>query len=155
MTPSVDEFWSAFLDGVPDESAPDGYDNVFSFGDSPELADELGALVVAGEKTATAEARWTFEAEGERAPAPGDYSVVLDGSGDPLCVVETVEVRVVPFDEVDEAFARDEGEGYESVEEWREDHWQYFSRTLSAHDRSPTERMPVVCERFRVVYDGH
>lgn len=154
-TPSLDEFWQSYLDSLPDadrRDAPDRPDDVFGFGDSPGMADELGRLVAAGEKTATASALWTIQYGDESMPAVGDRSVVLDGSGDPLCVIETVGVDVVPFEEVDEAFARAEGEGFESVTDWREAHWDYYQRTLRALDMEPTEGMPVVCERFRVVY---
>lgn len=160
----VDEFWQSFLDTLssaarrdrpdsPDRpDRPDRPDDVFGFGDSPGMADELGHLVAAGEKTATASALWPIEHGVESMPTVGDLSVVLDGSGDPLCVIETVTVDVVPFDEVDEEFARAEGEGFVSVADWREAHWNYYSRTLRHLDLEPTQEMPVVCERFRVVY---
>lgn len=154
-SPSVDEFWQTFLDSLPDadrRDAPDRPDDVFGFGDSPGMADELGRLVVAGEKTATASALWNIEHGDDSMPAVGDLSVVLDGSGTTRCVIETVAVDVVPFDEVDEAFARAEGEGFESVADWREAHWNYYTRTLADLDVEPTQEMPVVCERVRVVH---
>jgi uncharacterized protein YhfF len=123
------------------------------FGDSPEMADELGALIVKGTKTATCSALWEWEAEGQTPPTAGVCTVVLDGSGAPLCVIETTEVSVVPFDEVDAAFARDEGEGDRSLEYWREAHWRFFSRALPKFvGREPSPDMPLVCERFRLLY---
>lgn len=70
----------------------------------------------------------------------------------PLCVIETIEVETEPFGEVGEEFAFDEGEDDRSLTRWREEHWRYFSRTLLRIDREPDGRMPVVCERFEVVY---
>jgi hypothetical protein len=51
------------------------------------------------------------EVGGDPMPAEGGYGVVLDGAGQPRCVIRSTEMRVVPFREVDAAFAHDEGEG--------------------------------------------
>jgi uncharacterized protein YhfF len=53
------------------------------------MADELGALISAGTKTATCSALWEYEAEGESLPETGLKTIVLDGNGDPMCIVET------------------------------------------------------------------
>jgi uncharacterized protein YhfF len=116
----------------------------FAFGDTPELADELLALVLAGRKTAACGALRQFDTE--PMPVVGRHDVVLDGRGRPAAVIETLEVVQCRFDEVDAAFARDEGEGDGSLESWRRDHETYFRRTGGF---SPD--MPVVCERFRLV----
>jgi uncharacterized protein YhfF len=116
------------------------------------MADELGALISAGTKTATCSALWEYEAEGEPLPRVGTKTIVLDGKGDPFCIIETIEVEVRPFDDVDERFAYEEGEGDRSLRYWRDAHWRFFSRTLPKIGKEPTLNMPLVCERFRVVY---
>jgi hypothetical protein len=58
----------------------------FSFGDSPALADELAALVLAGTKTATC------SAVSDGASTEVGKRMVLSGSGKPLAVIETVEL---------------------------------------------------------------
>ena len=122
--------------------------DVFAFGDSPEMADELVALVLSGRKRATAGLLEPYEAEGEALPAAGEFSVVLDGRGVPVALIRTREVTVREFREVDEEFAREEGEGDLSLRYWREGHRQFFSR----HYPNFTEDSPVVCERFELVY---
>jgi uncharacterized protein YhfF len=113
----------------------------FSFGDSPELADELAELVLAGKKRATC---WAA-GEGPKTHV-GKQWVVLDGSGVPIAVIETIELTQRRFDEVDAAFAFDEGEGDRTLASWRRAHRNYFSRQGAfAPD------MPVYCERFRLV----
>lgn len=152
MTDEVRAFWDAYIHSTPPPH-PDTPDDVFSFGDSPEMADELGELVVRGFKTASASSRWAEDLGIEPRAQPGMVSVVLDGAGRPLCVIEMVEVFERSFLEVDEQFAYDEGEGDRSLAYWREAHREYFSRTLPAEvGREFDETMPVVCERFRVVY---
>jgi uncharacterized protein YhfF len=113
----------------------------FSFGDSPHLADELLALVLSGRKTATC---WSVQ-EGKQT-AVGKRMVVCDGSGRPRAVVETVSLEQRAFQEVDEAFARKEGEGDVTLEWWREVHMSYFKRN-GGFDPS----MLLWCEEFKVV----
>ena len=105
-----------------------------------------------GAKTATCSALWEYEAEGSTLPEAGLKTIVLDGNNHPLCIVETAEVVVRPYDEVDAEFAYEEGEGDRSLEYWRDAHWRYFSRTLPAIGKEPTLDMPLVCERFRVTH---
>jgi len=116
----------------------------FAFGDSPELADELLALVLAGRKTATCAALASFGEDGEPMPVIGRRDVVLDGQGRPAAVLETIELTVRRFDEVDAAFAEDEGEG--PLDDWRKGHEAYFRRNGGF---SPD--MKLLCERFRLV----
>lgn len=124
----------------------------FCFGDSELMANELADLVLRGIKRATASALWTFAAEGKRPPRPGDLSIVTDWAGQPLCVIETEVVEIVPFRDVTEEFAAREGEGDGSLAFWRRAHRDFFTRRCAANGRDFDEEMLVVCERFRVVY---
>ena len=124
----------------------------FHFCDNEADANELAELVLQGTKRATASLRWVYEAENEPLPKVGDLSVVTNWDGDPLCVIETTQVDVVPYDRVSEEFAAVEGGGDGSLRYWREAHWPFFSRECASLGREPTQEMPVICERFRVVY---
>ncbi|PRZ05239.1 uncharacterized protein YhfF [Isoptericola sp. CG 20/1183] len=124
----------------------------WAFGDNPELADELLALVLAGTKTATASLVVEYDESAEQMPRRGDLSILLDGAGDPRALIRTTEVETVPFDEVSAEHAWAEGEDDRTLESWREQHERYWRRTLAgtAHEFDPS--MPVVCERFTVLY---
>jgi uncharacterized protein YhfF len=113
----------------------------FAFGDGPALADELLDLVVRGVKTATC----STEDEPDTS-TPGERWIVRDGRGTPRCVIETLEVSYRRFNEVDAAFAHDEGEGDRSLAYWREAHRSYFGRLGKF-----SEDMMLMCERFRLV----
>jgi uncharacterized protein YhfF len=154
LEPHVQVYLQRYLDmlpaDAPQRTAPA---EASPFGDSPELADELGQLIVAGVKTATCSALWAYEAEGSAIPVVGLLTVVLAGNKEPLCIIETTEVEVRPFNQVDAQFAYEEGEDDRTLEAWRKAHWRYFTRTLAAdYNLQPAEEMPLVCERFRVVY---
>jgi len=127
---------------------PSRYANAvtFSFGDSPEMADELLAFVLAGIKTATCGALRDFGPGKEALPVVGRRDVVLDGQGRPAAVVETLELTYRRFNEVDEQFAHDEGEGFLTLADWRASHMDYFERHGGWSDD-----MELVCERFRLI----
>lgn len=123
----------------------------WAFGATPEQSDELLALVLSGTKTATAGALWDYEAEGEELPTPGDLGIVTDGRGVPHALVVTTQVDTVPFDEVSEEHAYLEGEGDRSLASWREAHERFFTDN-AVHDRGFSRDMPVVLQRFDVLY---
>ena len=157
---TVATFWElarvhAKLNVSPAYFGPTPLDSVpppaWSFGANEAQADELLDLVLAGTKTATASAVWDYEADDEPLPEAGALSIVLDGSGRPRALIETTAVEIVPFDEVDEEHARLEGEGDRSLAHWREVHERFFTDE-AAHQHSFSGEMPVVCERFRVLY---
>ncbi|MBD3886856.1 ASCH domain-containing protein [Phormidium tenue FACHB-886] len=159
----IEQYWQAYLNTLPIDSAIrfEQYE-AQQWGDNSALADELGQLIVSGTKTATCSAVWEWEAEKTSPPELGAKTIVLDGNDEPLCIIETTEITIRPYGEVDAQFACDEGEGDpaglraavpdQSLEYWREAHWQYFSRVLPKIGREPTFDMLLVCERFKVVY---
>ncbi len=148
----VAAIWSAFLRSRPDLPSDLTYYEAFSFGSQSELATELAHLVLAGIKTATSEAMQVYEDSGQRPPRVGDFSIVLDGSGAPVFVTETLEMRIIPFDEVDAAFAYDYGEGDRTLEWWRDAMWEYYEQQALASGHSASKDLPLMCERLRVVF---
>jgi uncharacterized protein YhfF len=118
----------------------------FCFGDSPQLADELAALVRCGLKRATATTVVEFEHEGVPLPTIGQHSVVYDGIGQPVCVIRTDDLSVGSLDEVlDPAFAWDDGEGDRSYEDWLAQHAVYWRRVLPNVRRRVQPRTWVWC----------
>ena len=113
----------------------------FAFGDNPGLADELLDLVMKGVKTATCSTE-----DEPNTSTPGERWIVLDGRGEPACVIESTEVSYRRYNEVDAAFAHDEGEGDRSLDYWRDAHRRYFERQGKF-----SEDMMLMCERFRLV----
>ncbi|MCM2271264.1 MAG: ASCH domain-containing protein [candidate division Zixibacteria bacterium] len=152
MTP--DQFWHDYLATLPADHPAHTLPvpEASGFGDSPGLADELGELIHLGTKTATCASLWEHEHDGSALPTVGLYEIVLDGRDQPLAITVLTEVTIRPYDEVDAAFAYDEGEGDRSLENWREGHWRFFSRIHAAIGLEVSRTMPLVCQRFKVVY---
>jgi uncharacterized protein YhfF len=109
-----------------------------------ELRRQLVEAVLRGEKTATAGLLEEYEADGEPVGAAGDRYLLQGYDDEPVAVIEVTEARVVPAAEIDEQFARAEGEGFESVEEWRGAHERFFERVIGPETQ-------IVATRFRVV----
>jgi uncharacterized protein YhfF len=145
------DFWRTACRGVPDLPAAADY-QVWHFGDSGRLARELAELVLHGRKRATAGLLWEAEADPSMMPILGGYSLVTDHAGAPLLVIQTTQVDIRPYEAVDADFAAAEGEGDCSLDYWRAAHWDYFSRRCAVLGRTPSPDMPVVLERFALIY---
>ncbi len=149
MDVSIEKMWKDFL-------RSSGSSNVtytaWQFGRTPEVGDELAALVLEGRKRATTGLAFEYEREGEPLPKKGDLSIVLGGDGKARCIIRTTSVRVMPFREVPEEFAWKEGEDDRSLRSWREVHQRVFTLDCEAAGIKFSPDMPVVCEEFEVVF---
>lgn len=144
-------FWRRFCESGSGAGPEEPY-QVWHFGDNRELADELCELVLEGRKRATACLVWEAEFDPSNAPVQGGYSIITDFDGTPKCIIQTTEVRILPFNQVDAEFAAEEGEGDLSLEFWRRLHWDYFTRKCAEMGKEASPTMEVMCERFRVMY---
>ena len=106
-----------------------------------ELRRQLVDAVLRGAKTATA---GLADDDDDPDAGGGDRRLLLGFDDEPVAIVELTDVRLVPAKEIDLEFARDEGEGFESVEEWREAHERFFEQQI----RDDT---PIVATRFRLI----
>lgn len=145
----VGDFWRSYLSQLPEAHAHRFLDvpEAWSFGDGEEMADRLGGLVLQGVKTATC-SRYL----GTNLLEEAGLSILLDGQGEPICLIDTFEITVRRFQDIDEEWARAEGEGDLSLRYWREGHWEFFNREAETEEYSVSKDMLLCCERFRVVY---
>jgi uncharacterized protein YhfF len=109
-----------------------------------DLRRQLVDAVLRGEKTSTAGLLDEYEADGTTPEPAGTRAALLGYEDEPVAVIEVTETRVVPAEEIDEEFARDEGEGYDSVEAWRNAHERFFGRPIEPETQ-------IVAIRFRLV----
>jgi uncharacterized protein YhfF len=126
------------------------------FGFPGLLRDRLVAAILRGEKTSTTGLYEECVRTGEPLTEVGARAVVVDSAGRGVAVIETTSVELCRFADVDLAFAIDEGEGFATVDAWRDAHVRFFeSPELAAILGDPPVRVGddtiVVCERFRVV----
>jgi uncharacterized protein YhfF len=153
LKPQTTAFWQQYVNSLPDaEAATRRLSEVFQIGDTEQSADEGAALIKQGRKTTTSSLLWEYEVANRPLPQVGSLSIVEDGRGTPVCIVETTWVAIKEFAEVDAQFAYDYGEWDCTLESWRAHCWGYYEAQCRSLGKLATVEMPLVCERFRVVY---
>ena len=112
----------------------------WQFGDSPELAIRLAALIVAGVKTGTCSALsqklWS---------EPGEKGLLVINEDHPVAVIATDTAEHMRFSDMTADKAALEGEGDLSLAYWRDAHRAYFSRVATF-----SEDLEIVFETFHV-----
>lgn len=146
----VTAFWQDFLtaQNLPDSTPY----KAWSFGSNAKMADELLALVIAGDKQATASYYDSYIAASEPLPQAGEYSVLLDGRDEPRAVILTKHVEMVPFNRVSQAHAYLEGEGDQTLEYWLDVHRNFFSAEAKTYGLKYFDTSLVVFEIFACIY---
>lgn len=140
------EIWNIFVHENKIESCE--YD-VWSFATD---VDYLANLVAIGQKTATSSAYPLYEVENEPLPHKGEYSVILDSNNNAVCIIQTKNVEIIPFNKITEEQAYKEGEGDKSLHYWQKKHKNFFEKCLKDYNLEFTFNMKVVFEEFVVVY---
>ena len=114
-------------------------------------SDKLAELVKCGVKTATCSAYVFYELEQEELPHAGEYNVILDSSGNAVCMIQTSRVYITTFDAVSEQHAFKEAEGDRSLAYWKQTHRKFFTEELKTINQPFDEKMKLVCEEFELV----
>lgn len=150
MNEIVEQYKQKFYKATNRKSATEI--EIFSFGDTDEMADELGELVLIGKKTGTSSG-YDLYTEDEVKPYIGQLSIVLDSKEQPLCVIENINVEIMPFNEVTEVHAKKEGEGDLSLAYWKKAHLDFFPKYYKEElgvEFSDDHR--IIYEEFKVIY---
>jgi uncharacterized protein YhfF len=120
------------------------------------LRDRLVAAILSGAKTSTSGLVLEYEREDEPLPIVGQRSALVDSDNRRVAAIELTEVRVVRLADVDLQHALDEGEGNESVAQWRAAHerfWHSAEMRTELGDPSFTvnDDTLVLAQRFQLV----
>ncbi len=110
----------------------------------------LTSAALSGEKIATgALLQQEYHDQLEQVELPGEIQVILGSGGGVAAIVEVTRVETHRFIDVPWEFARDEGEGFTSIEQWRSGHRAYYEKEgVNVADDSK-----FVCVWFRIVAD--
>jgi uncharacterized protein YhfF len=111
----------------------------WNFGDNKVLAIKLKQLILSGKKRATT---GLYQKE-QRIPKVGEYEAILDSNQKRFCIIRVTNVKIKPFLEVDYDFIQKEGEGDQTINEWRAKHRKFFDLK--------DDNSNVICEEFEVV----
>lgn len=115
------------------------------------------AAILSGAKTSTSALVLAYERANEPLPGVGQRFAVVDSDDRRVAAIEMTEVRVVRLGDVDLQHALDEGEGDESVAQWRAGHEEFWH---SAEARSElgdpgftvNDDTLVLTQRFRLLH---
>lgn len=144
---SVQDLWDAYC-AATGKSGP--LPDIDQFGDNPDMADELLALVFTGTKRATCCLARDFSTQTR--PKPGDHWIITDGAGRAACIIETTITELVRICDVTAEFAFAEGEGDKSLTYWKREHDAYFTRQAVSEGFTYNDKMIGICERFEKVW---
>lgn len=125
----------------------------FFFGSNPNQAAHLLSLILAGDKTATSSAVIEYEATKTPMPERGSLSIVLDGHGQPGCIIETHAVQKLPFSEMNFALCSKEGED-DNLKSWQTKHLKFFKEIAQEFGQEFTDQSEIIFEEFRVIYSS-
>ncbi len=119
------------------------------------LRDALVSAILEGRKTSTTSLLVQYQLDNEALPVVGDRGVVVDSSGLPVCITDVTEVRVAPLGAVDLSHAIDEGEGYQTVADWRSGHEEFwhsseFRSAMGDPNFTVSDSTKAVLVRFQV-----
>lgn len=146
---SAVELWQEFK---KEKKIPHDCYDVWSFGNAPEMADELLSLVLSGEKTGTSSLHFLYEVENEQLPNAGSYSVILNGANQAKVIICNKAVDILPYNQISKVHAYLEGEGDRTLEYWRSVHQPFFEAELVEYNMPFDEHLILVYEMFGVVY---
>jgi len=148
MDDTTAAFWQRFLEKTGRGAETPLYES-FHFDLNEKAANELLAMVLSGQKTATSSSALAFGPQG--APQVGGLSIVTDFAGNPACVIETTAITAIPYQDMTFEVCRREGED-DCLESWQRTHTRFFSEEAELLGYAFTPDMPVIFEDFRVVY---
>lgn len=147
---TAEQMWERVIQDYPNYGAST-YE-AFSFGNTDIMADELALLVKAGKKTATSSVFCFYEMEGAALPQGGKLSILCNSKNEAECIMLTTKVYTTSFNLVSEEHAYKEGEGNQSLDDWREGYQAFFTEALAECNQVFDENMLIVCEKFKVIW---
>ncbi|HCT63525.1 MAG TPA: RNA-binding protein [Erysipelotrichaceae bacterium] len=120
---------------------------VFYFDDDEETANDLCERVLKGKKRATCSSYDYYLNEHISMPRVGDLSLFTDWEGHPKGVIQTTNIEILAFEDVDKERFEREGED-DTLETWREGHLSYFRPQVPDFNM----KSKVVFEDFDLIY---
>tara|TARA_R110002167_G_scaffold108803_9_gene277733 strand:- start:6131 stop:6589 length:459 start_codon:yes stop_codon:yes gene_type:complete len=147
---SARAMWGDYLDAHLEHAFVDA-PKVVHMGPDELQANKSAELVRQGVKKAISYSLLGLQYRKESLPKIGDFMVVTDWEGKAQCIVKTTAMQLKPFFSIDENFAKAEGD--QSLDQWKQTHWEYYTEELQSFGRVPRDSMIVVCQTFEKVFE--
>ena len=148
---TTSEFWKSYLKATGRSEENAVYSGELVFEDTGFTGQTQLSLVLSGAKTATFTPFDSFEINRESIPVSGEVYIVLDSKEEPCCIIEVINVSVIPFNEIPWDLAARDGEN-ENLFEWRDKMREFLEDEADLCGFEVHEDSKIVCEIFRVIY---
>ena len=147
---SIEDYWKRFLKETNrPQQCP--YAGEMEFADNKEDSIYFLSQILSGQKQANFTTLKSFEIDMESLPKKGFYSILVDYLENPVGVIETVDVLIVPFNQITQEMAMWDGSS-SSLEEWRAFKKEEFIYDGQVMGYEFDESMPVVIDKFNLVW---
>ena len=148
-TEPIDDYWNRVIASKP-ELAVDH--QIRSIGIDEETTVLIIGFIKEGEKVGTFSLPWLMESENIPASHTGQPIILLSYDGKPEIVVQITDIEETTFGEIDYEVTKIDGPPVRDPEVWIPLHREYWNNILKPYGRSCTDDMPVIVERFQLVY---
>ena len=147
---AADEMWQNFVQShnLPEEVKYGGDLNFDSksFDNNAKIA-----MVLSGAKTAFFASLSSYRIDGEEVPVSGEYYILFNLNQEPVCIIELLEVKILPFSDVTLEMIQEEGED-SSIQEWRQKEKELLETESEIVGFNFSEKIPLVFCKFQVVF---
>ena len=148
-TEPIDDYWNRVIALKP-ELAVDH--QIRSIGIDEETTVLIIGFIKEGEKVGTFSLPWLMESENIPASHTGQPIILLSYDGKPEIVVQITDIEETTFGKIDYEVTKIDGPPVRDPEVWIPLHREYWNNILKPYGRSCTDDMPVIVERFQLVY---
>lgn len=148
---TVGEYWNHYLKATGKSFEEAVYSGELVFENGGCFGDEQLRLVLGGRKTASFSFFDSLVINREPIPVAGEVYIVEDSSGEPSCIIELTDVKIVPFNEISWELASLDGED-ENLAQWREKMRCFAEEESDACGFAFSEESKIVCEIFKVIF---
>ena len=148
---TVKDFWREFLGATGrDLSLKCPGDWCFEFPDE-NVTNYLISLILQGKKKATTSCLASYEIDKSPLPKIGDYHILTDLTGNPLCILITTNVLIMPFKDMTFDICKREGKD-QTLESWQNRHREFFIGEGQEMGYEFEDDSLIVFEDFEIVY---
>jgi len=145
----IDDFWNEAVDYMPTLR---GDHQVRSIGIDEETTGLIISFIKAKEKVGTFSLPWVMMAENLPMSYEGLPIILLSYDGKPELVVQLTEVFETRFVDIDTEVTSIDGPPVRDPDVWIPLHRNYWNGILKDYERKCTDNMPVLVEKFKLVF---
>jgi uncharacterized protein YhfF len=146
---ALDAFWSDAQAAVP--GLGDDYE-VRWFGIDAKTTDGIFNHIRTDNKHGTFTLPWLLEKTGQPVTKVGTLITLIAYDGRPTMVLRITGNETVPFGAIDERITGLDGPPVRDVKVWKPVHRDFWNGELKKHGLAVSDDMPVLVERFALVY---